>query len=1163
MASARLQYIFDILKGDNTLGPELDKIQKQAESLNKSFDNVKAAFAGISAAVTGFKVARSLKETVQIFKDLGGLFSIVSKRVLDLSKGFIGFIELLYSASGGLVILGTQLKKSDSEFVRMAGSAALIAGIISGTFATAIIFATKKIGQLVNALGTDLVNAFKRSVSAFADANKKAVIFNRTIDGFNKVLDGAIGNSETWNSVIEDITRNSTFFESAIQSSITELVAAGSQLGLNRQQMERLLKVSVDYATFSKRDLLQTTIDFINALNGQSQSVIKYGVKLSEASVKQKLLQLGITKSYAELTEYEKVQVRFNSLLKQYVPIAGTAADVNDTLAAQDKKLENNIKRLNIALGEGAAKIENLNIVNKALNVGLESVNTNVISFFGTIGALGARILQVGGKVLELSFTVLALKKAFDVLGVAISSAEFRRLAQVQLPVIKQSFDQIVASVSGTATKVTSLKSLFTVVVSSIVLQMKLFIKYIGVASKAVLGFVAGFITFKSIGIVGLITGIIVALKSLYDAISEVELRTGAFSTVVEVLGKTLAATGNVLTPVITLFTKLRNSVTNLADKAFGRLTQAIANVTNKALSLLKLNPFNLFGKESIKKIDNTQKKLQKFSEEIDNVDGKFSKLKPFKIEFKPPKKDEFKNLKEDIDDIDNKLGRKRKFKVEVDGKTIVNFVDEFGRVFQDSFITNIQNIGGFIEKGAEGAQEMFKALSTSIGQAFGAYGVLISGVINLLSAGPEKVREMVRSFTAALPVIVENIIASIPVFIDESIKGMNRAVERLAERSDVIAENFVKSFIKASPSIAEGLFKSLIDTSLTFGFRKKMKEILSDAFDGGFRDGFNSVKDFIKNGLVDVLEKAFEAPGNLVKKLFKYDGGGRGAVEKFLGFDFPYLKFSKGGLVAGKSVTSGDSTLNDNVPALLSPGEIVLPKSAVNAGMMGITKFLKGIGVQQFGLGGIVESVTGALASGGLSLINSGSGALGSFLTNITGTNVLTDLLSGTIGGVDKITQYLNQFIPNLGFNKYPGQDFLDVMSTLLKLGAKMDMLSFLINPKSEAEKALKSISSVFKPNFMQLLQKPMALGGEVPTGFPNDSFSAGLTSGENVIDRSTNAELKQFLQEGNQRTNDLLVQVISLLSQPQVVQSTVELNNQAFADVILELSRTNARLA
>ena len=40
----------------------------------------------------------------------------------------------------------------------------------------------------------------------------------------------------------------------------------------------------------------------------------------------------------------------------------------------------------------------------------------------------------------------------------------------------------------------------------------------------------------------------------------------------------------------------------------------------------------------------------------------------------------------------------------------------------------------------------------------------------------------------------------------------------------------------------------------------------------------------------------------------------------------------ARGGAIPGKASVSGDSPKNDTVPTMLSPGEVVLPRSVVNA---------------------------------------------------------------------------------------------------------------------------------------------------------------------------------------------------------------------------------------
>jgi len=95
-------------------------------------------------------------------------------------------------------------------------------------------------------------------------------------------------------------------------------------------------------------------------------------------------------------------------------------------------------------------------------------------------------------------------------------------------------------------------------------------------------------------------------------------------------------------------------------------------------------------------------------------------------------------------------------------------------------------------------------------------------------------------------------------------------------------------------------------------------------------------------------------------------------------------------------------------------------------------------------------------------------------------------------------------------------------------------------------------------------------AEGGQVPTGFPNDSFPARLTSGELVIPPGDTERLSAFLDRqasGGGGESDLLVanllsQILTKLSDPMSVETSVQVSGREFANIILELSRNNARL-
>lgn len=68
-------------------------------------------------------------------------------------------------------------------------------------------------------------------------------------------------------------------------------------------------------------------------------------------------------------------------------------------------------------------------------------------------------------------------------------------------------------------------------------------------------------------------------------------------------------------------------------------------------------------------------------------------------------------------------------------------------------------------------------------------------------------------------------------------------------------------------------------------------------------------------------------------------------------------------------------------------------------------------------------------------------------------------------------------------------------------------------------------------------------AEGGAVPAGFPNDTFPARLSSGENVVDRSTNEKLNAFLDSGGGPT-----QVVLQVGERQLAEVLLNLNRQGF---------------
>ncbi len=95
-------------------------------------------------------------------------------------------------------------------------------------------------------------------------------------------------------------------------------------------------------------------------------------------------------------------------------------------------------------------------------------------------------------------------------------------------------------------------------------------------------------------------------------------------------------------------------------------------------------------------------------------------------------------------------------------------------------------------------------------------------------------------------------------------------------------------------------------------------------------------------------------------------------------------------------------------------------------------------------------------------------------------------------------------------------------------------------------------------------------AEGGKIASGgIPGkDSIPIAVTPGELVVDRSLTNKMQEYFANPNRSdlsgsdiTNNLLLQVISLLQKPHDINTSVQFNNKTLADIMITLNRTNTR--
>jgi hypothetical protein len=419
---------------------------------------------GVSGAKQAYRdlfsaIGSGLKAVATVSKDfLSGLISGLSSGGLgkavssDLnlltdaafkgSKSLFGIAEASLLASSKLTALAVAVNLLEGPFDSLLGTTLSFAAAISTLASVVLVGVIFKFAELTKSVGEKLTASFQSAYQEFLLFRKETVAFNETIKAFSLATDGASGSTEDWAKQINVLSTELNFSQRELKKTVTELVSVGTRLGLNRDQTEQLLRVTAEYARISGKDLFDTAVAFSSALQGNSQAVLSYGVKLSEASNAQFALKNGIQETFGQLNEYDKTQVRFNNLISQYNVVQGIATTLSNDWFQQNKKLEISLDKLRTQVGLGAANVEDFNLVAGILNKIVSVIPDSLARLTGLFGALAGRLLQIIGLLVEVSFKVFLVYKGFLLLDALLKTQTFTNFATKTLPFLNTSLNQ-------------------------------------------------------------------------------------------------------------------------------------------------------------------------------------------------------------------------------------------------------------------------------------------------------------------------------------------------------------------------------------------------------------------------------------------------------------------------------------------------------------------------------------------------------------------------------------------------------------------------------------------------------------------------------------------------------------------------------------------------
>ena len=205
----------------------------------------------------------------------------------------------------------------------------------------------------------------------------------------------------------------------------SQFMAMSNSMGVARSEGKNmaltLTGLAGDMASFYnvEQDIAKTALDSV--FTGETESLKKFGIVLTEANLKAHALEKGITKSYSAMTQAEKVALRYSYVLKATAQVQGDFVRTSNTWANQVRILKEQWSQLLTILGRGLVTVlRPVVVVLNQMLASLIAVANAIAKAFG-----GSGISSSTGQVEDLNASIGDTGTGFE-----DANAEAKKLAK-------------------------------------------------------------------------------------------------------------------------------------------------------------------------------------------------------------------------------------------------------------------------------------------------------------------------------------------------------------------------------------------------------------------------------------------------------------------------------------------------------------------------------------------------------------------------------------------------------------------------------------------------------------------------------------------------------------------------------------------------------------
>jgi hypothetical protein len=261
----------------------------------------------------------------------------------------------------------------------------------------------KRTGEQMQQIGGAMAIGFTLPILAAGAASVKMA--SDYEESMNKV-NVAFGSS---NESVKEFAKNSLESFGIAEGTALDMAALfgdmATSMGLPQQEAANLstslVGLAGDLASFKNIGIEQATTALNGVFTGETESLKLLGIVMTEANLAQFALTQGITKSIKEMTQAEKVQLRYAFVMDKTTNAQGDFARTGGGAANQMRVFQERLKELGNQFGQiilpaFTKLITSLNGIFKGFGNLSEGTKTTIVVIAGLVAVAGPLILAFG-----------------------------------------------------------------------------------------------------------------------------------------------------------------------------------------------------------------------------------------------------------------------------------------------------------------------------------------------------------------------------------------------------------------------------------------------------------------------------------------------------------------------------------------------------------------------------------------------------------------------------------------------------------------------------------------------------------------------------------------------------------------------------------------------